>query len=386
MRPLPLLFAAIAFVFVLTSCARENEPSPDPSPSTPTQTSDSPATEPSPQDTGSNPSEYTGTPRVAGAVASELEVPWGLAFLPDGSAIVTERDSTRVLRLTAGGNGRGDITELGTIEMAAPAVEGGLLGVAVSPEFDSDRAIYLYATAETDNRVLRVELDGDTLGEPEVLLDSIPKGPIHDGGRLAFGPDGMLYVSTGETGERDLAQDPESLAGKILRLTPDGDPAPGNPDPDSYVWSLGHRNVQGLAFDDEERLWASEFGDSTYDELNLIEKGGNYGWPEVEGVGDREEFIDPVLTWSTDQASPSGLAYADGALWMAGLRGETLWQIPLDKAKAGEPTARFQGEYGRLRTVVPAPDGTLWLATSNHDGRGLPAAEDDRILRVRLTE
>ena len=159
-----------------------------------------------------------------------------------------------------------------------------------------------------------------------MVLAGIPNGFVHDGGRLAFGPDGMLYVSTGETGQAPLAQDRDSLAGKILRITPDGDPAPGNPD-DSPVWSWGHRNVQGLAFDDDDRLWASEFGDSTWDELNRIEKGANYGWPEVEGRGDRDDFTDPQVVWATENASPSGLAYLDGHVWMAALRGQRLWRV-----------------------------------------------------------
>ena len=220
------------------------------------------------------------TPEVVGTVASGLSVPWGVDFLPDGTALVTERDSRRVLAVDPDGT----VDEVGEVVEAAPEGEGGLLGLAVDPASEG-RDVYVYATTEDDNRVLRAELDGGRLGPAEVVLDGIPKGFIHDGGRLAFGPDGHLYVSTGETGDPDLAQDPDSLAGKILRITTDGEPAPGNPDPGSPVWSLGHRNVQGLAFDDAGRLWASEFGDSTYDEVNLIEPGGNYGWPEVEGPG-----------------------------------------------------------------------------------------------------
>lgn len=327
--------------------------------------------------TSSTPSgEAVRAPQVLGTAATGLEAPWGLAFLPGGDAVVTERDSGRVLLL----DGQGGIEELGTIDAAAPEGEGGLLGVAASPAYSSDRTLFLYATTETDNRVLRVQVDGDRLGEPETILDGIPSGFIHDGGRLAFGPDGFLYVSTGETGERELSQDRDSLAGKILRITTDGAPAPGNPF-DSPVWSWGHRNVQGLAFDDGERLWASEFGDSSVDELNLIERGANYGWPEVEGPGGG--FTDPQQTWPVSDASPSGLAYAEGALWMAGLRGNRLWRIPVTGDRTGSPQAFFVGEYGRLRTVVAAPDGTLWVTTSNTDGRGEPSEDDDRILVLR---
>jgi glucose/arabinose dehydrogenase len=190
-------------------------------------------------------------------------------------------------------------------------------------------------------------------------------------------------VSTGETGDPELAQDPDSLAGKILRIAANGDPAPGNPDAGSPVWSMGHRNVQGLAWDDQGRLWASEFGSSTWDELNLIERGGNYGWPEVEGTGGGPGFVDPQLVWPVEEASPSGLAFADGRLWMAALRGQRLWRIDVSAAgRASRPTAYFTGDAGRLRTVAAAPDGTLWVTTSNRDGRGDPIAVDDRILLV----
>lgn len=365
----------LAGTLAAAACSAPEEADPGgtgPTPSGPAGTATSPGGSPA------------GAPRLVGTVASGLAVPWGLAFLPDGTAIATERDSRRVLRLTPGADGaEARITELGVIEEAAPEGEAGLLGVAVSPGFAADRTLFLYATTEADNRVVRVTLDGDSLGEPETILDGIPRGFIHDGGRLAFGPDGHLYVSTGETGEPELAQDPASLAGKILRITTDGDPAPGNPDPGSPVWSLGHRNVQGLAFDGAGRLWASEFGDDTFDELNLVRRGGNYGWPEVEGTGGGPDFVDPVLTWSTAEASPSGLAYLDGELFMAALRGQALWQVPLDGARAGRPRARFVGELGRLRTVVPTPDGELWVATSNRDGRGEPGPDDDRILLVR---
>ena len=225
--------------------------------------------------------------------------------------------------------------------------------------------------------------DGSSLGAPTPILTGIPNGEIHDGGRLAFGPDGYLYVSTGETGDGDLAQDDDSLGGKILRITMTGEPAPGNPDESSPIWTKGHRNVQGLAFDDADRLWASEFGSDVWDELNRIEPGNNYGWPAAEGDANLEGFVDPLVQWSPDQASPSSVAFADGSLWVASLRGERLWQVPVrSDGTLGQPEPHFVGAYGRLRTVVAAPDGRLWLSTSNRDGRGTPGPEDDRILEV----
>jgi glucose/arabinose dehydrogenase len=253
----------------------------------------------------------------------------------------------------------------------------------VSPEFDQDRTLYFYVSSDNDNRIVTATLDKGGLSETTPIFTGIPLGSIHDGGRLAFGPDGFLYASTGETGNAELAQDRASLGGKILRLTPKGKPAPGNPFGDA-IWSWGHRNVQGLAFTDDGRLWASEFGQNTFDELNRIDAGANYGWPRVEGEGGTDQgFVDPQAVWGTDVASPSGLAYTGGALYMAALRGNRLWKIPLDSnGDAGQPEAYFVGEYGRMRTVVLAPDGSLWLTTSNQDGRGSPSEDDDRILRV----
>ena len=383
-RPWASLAAAMLLAGVLAACGGASQPDDDADDTSTTQPSDQ-SPEPSP-DESTDPDR--GAPRVTGTVASGLAVPWGIAFLPDGSAIVTERDTRRVLRLVPNSDGgpdaEADVIEIGEIEEAVPEVEAGLLGVAVSPDFSVDKTLFFYATTAEDNSVFTVTLQDDELGEPTPILTGIPKGVIHDGGRLQFGPDGFLYVSTGETGDPGLAQIPSSLAGKILRITPDGDPAPGNPDEDSPVWSLGHRNVQGLAFDDAGRLWASEFGDEIYDELNLVTPGGNYGWPAIEGRGGDPDYVDPLLPWSTADASPSGLAFADGTLWMAALRGERIWQIPLNGKIPGKPVSLLTGEHGRIRTVVPTPDGDLWVATSNRDGRGTPSEDDDRILLVTL--
>lgn len=327
----------------------------------------------------SSPSGATSsTPRVIGTIASGLATPWGIAFLPDGSALVTERDSGRVLHIT----GPGRLTQVGRIDETRAQGESGLLGIAVSPSYDTDRAVFVYVSSDSDNRILQMTFDGTRLGAPRPILTGIPRGFIHDGGRLAFGPDGYLYASTGETGEGSLAQKPGSLGGKILRITTTGKPAPGNPDPTSPVFTIGHRNVQGLAFDDHDNLWASEFGDSTWDELNLIQKGNDYGWPDVEGKGDQDRFRNPQIVWRTSEASPSGLAYLDGHLYLGALRGTRLWRVDVHGRKASNPTDFFVGEYGRLRTVVAAPDGNLWLTTSNRDGRGDPGPKDDRILLV----
>ncbi|MDV9173157.1 PQQ-dependent sugar dehydrogenase [Streptomyces sp. W16] len=329
-----------------------------------------------------------GTVKVLRTVTEGLKTPWGLAPLPDGNLLVSSRDDGTITRIT---EKTGQKTELGTVSGVSPAGEGGLLGIALSPDYASDHMIYAYFTSASDNRIVRMLYDaqkpaGEQLGAPDTIFKGIPKGYIHNGGRIAFGPDGMLYAGTGESGQRGLAQDKKSLGGKILRLTPEGDPAPGNPFPNSPVYTYGHRNVQGLAWDSKQRLFASEFGQDTWDELNAIKPGDDYGWPDAEGKGSDPKYHNPITQWHTDDASPSGIAYAEGSIWMAGLKGRRLWRIPLDGTKASAaPQAFLTGEYGRLRTVVSAGGDKLWLVTSNTDGRGTPKTGDDRILELQVS-
>jgi glucose/arabinose dehydrogenase len=321
--------------------------------------------------------ESRGQPNVAGLtdLATNLDVPWGITFLPDGSALIAERDSGAVKHMTA----PGVVNQVGGVAGVAARGEGGLLGLATSGQ-----TVFAYITTAQDNRVVRMRFDGGALTEQSPILTGIPAGSIHDGGRIAFGPDGKLYVATGESGNPELAQDWSSLGGKILRINPDGSIPSDNPGPGSPVWSFGHRNIQGLAWDSAGRLWATEYGANRLDELNLIRPGGNYGWPMAEGRADTPGLIDPVIQWSTDEASPSGLAYFGGSLWVAALRGQRLFQVPVGAdGSLGDPAPLFVGQFGRLRTVVAAPDGALWFTTSNRDGRGSPRDGDDRILQFR---
>ncbi len=323
-------------------------------------------------------------------IATNLEVPRGIAFLPGGDALFTERDSGRLLRMDASGN----IEEIQTLPTRGFG-EGGSLGLAVSPDYEESGYVYAYYTTEVDNRVVRFRL-GE---EPEPVLTGIPFNTYHDGGRIAFGPDGMLYVATGDAGDPWTSQDRSSLGGKILRLTPDGGIPGDNPFPNSPVYSYGHRNVEGLAWDAEGRLFASEFGQDAFDEVNLIRPGENYGWPEFEGNGGEEAtaagYVNPITTWSTDEASPSGaeilvdgaIPQWEGDLFVAALRGERLWRLELGSGGGvvgREELLRY--EIGRIRNVVQAPDGSLWITTSNLDGRGSPAPQDDRILRLAPAE
>ncbi|QDQ13850.1 PQQ-dependent sugar dehydrogenase [Streptomyces spectabilis] len=342
-------------------------------------------------DDGATPPPEKGSAKVTKTLATGLKSPWGLAALPGGDLLVSSRDEGTITHI----DGRtGKKSEVGTVPGVAPGGEGGLMGLALSPTYATDHFVYAYFTTASDNRVARMLYDeakpaDQRLGAPDTILKGIPKGMIHNGGRIAFGPDKLLYVGTGETGDTGLAQDKKSLGGKILRLTPDGEPAPGNPFENSPVYSYGHRNVQGLAWDEQKRLWASEFGQDTWDELNEIKAGDNYGWPEVEGKGEadaeEEGFHDPVAQWKTSEASPSGVAYAEGSVWMAGLRGQRLWRVPV-RGAGGEPRteAFLTKEHGRLRTVLAAGGDKLWLVTSETDSRGTPEKGDDKILEVEV--
>jgi glucose/arabinose dehydrogenase len=316
---------------------------------------------------------------VADTIATGIQVPWGLTFLPDETALVAERDSAKVKHIVGK-----QVTEVGTVPGVDPSSEGGLLGLAVDPKFSSRPYVYAYYSSGTDNRIARLTWRNNRIVDPHVILDGIPISAVHNGGRLRFGPDGFLYVGTGEGGQKSNSQDNNSLGGKILRITSDGEPAPGNPDPASPIFTKGHRNVQGLAFDGDQ-LYASEFGQNTWDELNVIDRGANYGWPAAEGISHLDCMVDPIAQWTTAEASPSGIAFAQGYIFMASLRGERLWAIPVADGWAGKPVAFFTHQFGRLRTIETAPDGSLWLTTSNTDGRGKPRDGDDRILRITIT-
>ncbi|HET8766939.1 MAG TPA: PQQ-dependent sugar dehydrogenase [Pedococcus sp.] len=329
----------------------------------------------------------TGTPSTGAtaarpavvSVARDLDVPWAVAFLPDGSALVTLRDRAQLLHVREGSAP----VVLGTVPGVAPGGEGGLLGVAVSPTFARDHRVFVYYTGGQDNRVVRLTFADGRATSFTPVLTGIPKAGFHNGGRLAFGPDGYLYVTTGDAGNRPAAQDKGALGGKILRVTQDGAAAPGNPF-GTRVWSYGHRNVQGIAWAPDGRMYASEFGQDTWDELNLIQPGRNYGWPVVEGRAGRAGYTDPLVQWPTSQASPSGIAIADGSVWMAALRGRSLWRIPLQGNGVGTPQRLLEGRYGRLRDVVSAGSGRLWVVTSN-TFRGNPGPQDDRILDVAIS-
>jgi glucose/arabinose dehydrogenase len=377
----------------VTGCsADERVPSAAVSPATPSASPSATTTSPTPTPTPTrNPTPSatatptptpTGSPKpeVAGTIADDFDVPWGLIFLADGDALVSERNSAKIVRVSP----KGRKTTLGEVSGVVPPTgigEGGLLGIATAP--GDEATLFIYCTTGSDNRVARVSLAGGRVGKPKAVLTGIPTSTHHHGGRLLFDADGMLLVSTGDAEQPSLAQDRASLAGKILRIRPDGRAAAGNPY-DNRTWSYGHRNIEGLAFDADGRLWATEFGDKRADELNLISKGKNYGWPDVEGESANGDFVNPAVVWEpTSSCSPAGLAITRSTAFVAALQGQCLFAVPLDGTKAGRPTSYAEG-HGRIRNAVVAPDGSLWVTTSNTDGRLDPGRNDDKILRVTL--
>jgi len=309
-------------------------------------------------------------------VAENLDVPWDLVFLPEAGALVSLRNSGDVLLVRPGAAA----VTVGKVPNVVANGEGGLLGLALSPTFASDGALFAYHSAASDNRIVRLTYSGGALAGGDVIVSGIPKSSIHNGGRIRFGPDGMLYAGTGDGSNGTNSQNLSSLGGKILRMHPDGSVPSDNPY-GSLVWSYGHRNVQGLGWDASGRMFASEFGQNSYDELNLIRPGGNYGWPVVEGASNDSRFVAPLKTWSVADASPSGIAVtAAGVVYMAALRGQRLWRIVVGADDAVESTsALYQGTYGRLRAVAVGPDGRLWIITSNRF-RGTPVPTDDRVV------
>jgi glucose/arabinose dehydrogenase len=310
-------------------------------------------------------------------LATDLDVPWDLAALPDGDLLVTLRDRAEVVRIA----GDGSKDTIGRIAEVAPAGEGGLLGIALSPGFATDQLLYLYYSVAQDNRVVRYRYTGTALADPTPIITGIPRASNHNGGRLRFGPDGYLYITTGDAGRTENAQDRNSLGGKILRVAADGSIPSDNPFGNA-VYSYGHRNVQGIGWDGQGRMYASEFGQNTWDELNLIERGGNYGWPGSEGETKQPGLITPLLVWRTSESSPSGIAVSpDGRVYIAALRGERVWSTTRSGDGMSDPRV-FTDDFGRIRDVQIVGDDLLVL--TNNTARGTPREGDDRLVAIPL--
>lgn len=320
-------------------------------------------------------------------VAEELDTPWAIAFLPDNSMVVSERPG-RVRFISKDGN---LIAEpLVVLQNVKEVGEGGLLGIAVHPHFSLNNYVYLYYTysgsgSNTLNRVVRMTYQNNQLINEEIIVDQIPGAVNHNGGRIKFGSDGYLYITTGDAQNPSQAQDINTLGGKILRITDEGRPAPGNPF-NNLIYSYGHRNPQGIAWDQKGQLWATEHGRSSpsgYDEINLVEASKNYGWPDVEGDEFQQGMAVPKLhSGASTTWAPAGTAFVNNSLFFGGLRGQALYEAVMQDGQIIDFREHFKGVYGRIREVVTGPDGMLYITTSNRDGRGSPVDSDDRIIRL----
>jgi glucose/arabinose dehydrogenase len=324
---------------------------------------------------------------VFATIATHLDTPWALSFLPNGDLLITER-AGNVLLLSR--NSKTNPTLLLQLDDVKEIGEGGLMGIAIHPNFSIKPYVFLYYTHSQDgdkliNRLVRFKYIEGRLTEKTVLIDKIPGASNHNGGRIKFGPDMYLYITTGDAQEPYLAQDKDSLAGKILRVTDEGKPAPGNPF-NNYIYSYGHRNPQGLAWDKENRLWATEHGRSNpsgFDEINLIEIGKNYGWPEIQGNEKKSAMETPILnSGPTSTWAPAGAVFFKNSLFFAGLRGQTLYEAEIKNNQVVKLKEHFKEQFGRLREVVLGPDNMLYITTSNKDGRGYPKADDDKVIRI----
>ncbi len=317
-------------------------------------------------------------------LAENLDVPWDVIELPGGDLLVSERSGS-IVRISD--------NQTYSVDGVIESGEGGLLGITLDPDFERNSYIYIYSTTETENgltnRIEKYTFDNNSLVNQMTLLDEIPGASYHDGGALAFGPDGYLYATTGDAGIPDSAQDIDSLSGKILRMDSEGNQIPDNPF-NNYVYSYGHRNPQGIAWDNEGRLWSTEHGpsglESGYDEINLIQAGGNYGWPEIKGDEAQDGMIRPVAHSGADDTwAPASLTFVDGSLFFGGLRGQTLYQAKIASSGKLDLVGHFREEFGRLRNVT-AIDSRLLFTTSNTDGRGDENPNDDKLYSVSLTQ
>lgn len=368
-RGIRALAAGLVVLFGATACSFGDPP--------PDETGEPPELA-SPSESGEKPDASV----MSEVIADKLEVPWGMTFLPDKSALITERDSGRILSVKPPEkkDGKHSVDEVQTLDQIDASGQGGLLGIAASPDYKKDETVFVYYSTAKDNRIAKLKPGG----EPDPIVTGIPRGDKYNGGQLAFGPDGYLYASTGDADKPKSAQDKDSLAGKILRMNAKGKAPKDNPFGSSLVYAYGFHNSEGLTWNSGEQLFATDMGDNKADEINKIKAGDNYGWPKAEGKTSDDSYVSPVATWKPAEATCSGASFADKVLLTACLRGQRLWTVEFTEkgTVVGKPTESLSGELGRLRAVAPAPDGSLWISTSNRDDEGEPRDGDDKIVRI----
>jgi len=319
-------------------------------------------------------------------VSEDLDVPWEVLILDDGEFLVTERTGDVVYSK----DGEEQVLKSFDDVYGGFMGEGGLLGMTLDPNFEENNYVYFYLTEddeEVENKVVRMYFDSEegALENSETIIEDIPSDRIHNGGRIDFGPDDKLYITTGDAAEPGLSQEQDSLAGKILRINSDGSVPESNPF-ESEVYSYGHRNPQGITWDEEDRLWSTEHGDIGNDELNLIEAGHNYGWPEIEGNESHPEMEEPIIHSGLDETwAPAGAAYHNQSVFFVGLRGESLYQAILNDNEVEKLVRHFREDFGRLRAITLDSNDQIYLSTSNSDGRGDLRDNDDRIIRLNAS-
>ncbi len=320
-------------------------------------------------------------------LAEGLDTPWSIVFLPDNSLLVTERKGT-VRKISA--EGVLDSNPIATLSNVLEIGEGGLLGMTLHPKFEENNFIYFYYTyrnngGNTLNRVVRMTYKNNQISNEKIIIDAIPGASNHNGGEIIFGPDSYLYITTGDAQEPSQAQDKNSLAGKILRVTDTGEPAPNNPF-SNRIYSYGHRNSQGLTWDSSGNVWSTEHGrsgiTSGLDEINVIKAGNNYGWPDIQGDETADGMQAPIIHSENTTWAPGSITYYKNAVYFSGLRGSSLYKGVIENNSINTINNYFQGEYGRIREVILGPDEMLYITTSNKDGRGIPNDNDDRVIRI----